>query len=183
LRVIKFLRNQNFASFSPNNGVITPNMESGLTLQVTLASQAPMIEAQQAPAVHITASVHNAADFPVTFLRWATPLDPQAGVLGVFEIWDTAQQHTMPVPIIKISRKLPASRDDLVEILPRETLQTTINLPMNFDKGNEYSIRARGVWHAVWPTGSKNVTQSQLEDMEGASRGEFISNESHVRIQ
>jgi hypothetical protein len=159
-------------------------MASGLSLQVTLTSQVPIIGAQQPPAIHITASVHNAADFPVTFLRWATPLDPQAGVLGIFEVRDIATHRTMPVPIIKISRKLPASRDDLVEILPRQTLQTTINLPtMTLDKGNEYSIRARGVWHAVWPSESVNVTTSQLEDIKGATRGEFLSNESHVRIQ
>ncbi|KAJ5762590.1 uncharacterized protein N7511_005972 [Penicillium nucicola] len=158
-------------------------MDSGLNLQVTLASQSPIIGAPQPPAIHITASVHNAADFPITFLKWATPLDPQAGVLGVFEIWDKAQNKTMPVPIIKVSRKLPASREDLVEILPRQTLQTTITLPTtNLDKGNEYSIRARGVWHAVWPTGLVDVTASQLEDTQGASRGEFLSNESHVKI-
>ncbi|KAJ5297313.1 hypothetical protein PENANT_c005G10067 [Penicillium antarcticum] len=159
-------------------------MDSCLSLQVTLASQAPMIGAKEPPTIHITASVHNAADFPVTFLKWATPLDPQAGVLGIFEIWDTKTHQTIPAPVIKVSRKLPASRDDLVELLPRQTLQTTINLPtMNLDKDNEYAIRARGVWHAVWPTELVNITASQLEDTQGASRGEFLSNDSHVRIE
>ncbi|KAF4760040.1 hypothetical protein N7455_003597 [Penicillium solitum] len=159
-------------------------MESNLSLQVTLAPQSPIREAQEAFALPIKVSVYNAADSPVTILRWGTPLDPQAGVLGVFEICDTVDQRKLPVPTIMVSRKLPASEDDLVEIQARHTIDVTVNLPiLGLEKGHEYSVRAQGTWHAVWPTELSNVTTSQLRDNEGANRGEFLSNESPVSIE
>ncbi|KGO41977.1 hypothetical protein PEXP_054040 [Penicillium expansum] len=158
-------------------------MESKLGLQVTLAPQAQILEAQEAFALPIKVSVHNAADSTVTILRWGTPLDPQAGVLGIFEICDTTDKRKLPVPTIMVSRKLPASEDDLVEIQARHTIDVTVNLPIqSLDKGHEYSVRAQGTWHAVWPTELSNVTTSQLRDNEGAYRGDFISNESSVSI-
>ncbi|KAJ5813219.1 hypothetical protein N7447_010242 [Penicillium robsamsonii] len=159
-------------------------MESNLSLQVTLALQAPILEAQEPFALPIKVSVHNAADSPVTILRWNTPLDPQAGVLGVFEICDATDQRKLPIPTIMVSRKLPASENDLVEIQARKTLDVTINLPIQgLEKGHEYSVRAQGTWHAVWPTELSNVTVSQLKDNTGASRGDFLSNESSVTIE
>ncbi|CAI7622192.1 unnamed protein product [Penicillium palitans] len=154
-------------------------MESNLSLQVTLAPQAPIRETQQPFALPIKVSVHNAADSPVTILRWGTPLDPQAGVLGVFEICDTMDQRKLPVPTIMVSRKLPASEDDLVEIQARHTVDVTVNLPiLGLEKGHEYSVRAQ-----VWPTELSNVTTSQLRDNEGANRGAFLSNESSLSIE
>ncbi|KAJ5965210.1 uncharacterized protein N7479_005086 [Penicillium vulpinum] len=159
-------------------------MDSNLSLRVTLALQAPTLEAQEPFALPVKISVHNAADSPVTILRWGTPLDPQVGVLGVFEICDTTDQRQLPLPTIMVSRKLPASEDDLVEIQARQTLDVTLNLPMpGLEKGHEYSVRAQGTWHAVWPTELSNVTTSQLRDNEGAICGDFCSNESSVRIE
>lgn len=155
-----------------------------MSLQVTLTPQAPIREAQEAFALPIKISVHNAADSPVTILRWGTPLDPQAGVLGVFEICDTMDQRKLPVPTIMVSRKLPASEYDLVEIQARHTIDVTVNLPiLGLKKGHEYCVRAQGTWHAVWPTELSNVTTSQLRDNEGAHRGDFLSNESSVSIE
>ncbi|CAG8901313.1 unnamed protein product [Penicillium egyptiacum] len=159
-------------------------MESNLSLQVTLAPQTPILQAQEAFALPIKVSVHNAADSPVTILRWGTPLDPQAGVLGVFEICDTTDQRKLPVPTIMVSRKLPASEDDLVEIQARATLDVTVNLRIpGLERGHEYSVRAQGTWHAVWPTELSNVTTTQLRHNEGANRGNFLSNESSVSIE
>ncbi|OQE14677.1 hypothetical protein PENFLA_c036G10416 [Penicillium flavigenum] len=158
-------------------------MESNLSLQVTLAPQTPILQAQEAFALPIKVSVYNAADSPVTILRWGTPLDPQAGVLGVFEICDTTDQRKLSVPTIMVSRKLPASADDLVEIQARHTRDVTVDLRIpGLEKGHEYSVRAQGTWHAVWPTEISKVTTSQLRDNEGANRGKFLSNESSVRI-
>ncbi|OQE45059.1 hypothetical protein PENCOP_c002G06751 [Penicillium coprophilum] len=158
-------------------------MESDLSLQVTLAPQAPILEAQEPFALPIKVSVHNPADSPVTILKWGTPLDPQAGVLGVFEICDTTDQRKVSIPTIMVSRKLPATEKDLVEIQARQTLDVTINLPVQLEKGHEYSVRAQGTWHAVWPTELSNVTVAQLKDNGGASRGDFLSNESSVSIE
>ena len=154
-----------------------------LSLQVTLAFKIPIMEAQTL-ALPITVSVQNTADVPVTVLRWNTPLDPQAGVLGVFEVSDTTDQRTLDIPIIMVSRKLPASEEDLVEIRAHETVDVAVNLPVSgLEKGHQYSVRAQGTWHAVWPTELSNVTPSQLENNEGAKGGEFRSNDSFVRIE
>lgn len=159
-------------------------MNSNMSLQVVLAPQAPVLMAQEAFALPIKVSVHNAADSPVTILRWGTPLDPQAAVLGIFEICDTTDQRKVALPTIMVSRKLPASKEDLVEIQPRQTLDLTVNLPIpGLEKGHGYSVRAQGTWHAVWPTELSNVTPSQLRDNEGADRGDFRSNESYVSIE
>lgn len=147
-----------------------------LGLQVTLASQAPSIEAQSI-ALPITVSVHNTADIPVTILRWNSPLDPQAGVLGIFEVSDSTDQRTLDIPNIMVSRKLPASEEDLIELRAHETLDVAVKLPVpGLEKGHQYCIRAQGIWHAVWPTDLSSVTPSQLKDNGDADRGEFSSN-------
>ncbi|KAJ5120942.1 uncharacterized protein N7515_010330 [Penicillium bovifimosum] len=159
-------------------------MESALSLQVTLAPQAPILEAQAASPLPIKVSVHNAAEWPVTILRWGSPLDPQAGVLGVFEVSDTTDQRKLSLPTIMVSRKLPASEADLVEIRAGETLDLTVKLPVpGLEKGHDYAVRAQGTWHAVWPTELSSITTSQLKDNGGANRGDFRSNESHVKIE
>ncbi|KAJ5783269.1 hypothetical protein N7457_005043 [Penicillium paradoxum] len=163
---------------------LNAKMESISSLQVTLAPQTPILEAHEVVALPIKVSVHNAADSPVTILRWDTPLDPQAAVLGVFEVCDTADQRKLTLPTIMVSRKLPASEADLVELQARQTLDLTVKLPIpGLEKGHEYAVRAQGIWHAVWPTELSNVSPSQLRDNEGAGRGDFRSNDSHVRIQ
>ncbi|CAG8070447.1 unnamed protein product [Penicillium salamii] len=161
------------------------NMSLGL--QVTLASQAPGIEAQ-AIALPITVSVHNTAEIPVTILRWNSPLDPQAGVLGVFEVSDTTDQRTIPIPRIMVSRKLPPSEEDLVEIKADETFDFVVKIPVSdLEEGHQYSVRAQGTWHAVWPTELANVTPSQLQDngnVKGDSkRGDFCSNILSLNIE
>ncbi|KAJ5559189.1 hypothetical protein N7535_008947 [Penicillium sp. DV-2018c] len=159
-------------------------MESASSLQVTLAPLTPILEAQAAFPLPVKVSVHNAAEWPVTILRWSSPLDPQAGVLGVFEVSDTTDQRKLPLPTIMVSRKLPASEEDLVEIGAGETLDLTVKLPVSgLEKGHDYTVRAQGTWHAVWPTELSSVTTSQLKDNGGASRGDFRSNESHLRIE
>ncbi|CAI7665922.1 unnamed protein product [Penicillium glandicola] len=156
-------------------------MESNLRLEVTLVLQAPILDAQEPFALPIKVSVHNAADSPVTILRWNTPLDPQADVLGIFEICDTMDQRKLSVPTIMVSRKLPASEDDLIEIQARQTLDVTLNLPiLGLEKGHEYCIRAQGTWHAVWPSELSNITMSQFRDNKGANSGGFVSNESFL---
>lgn len=158
-------------------------METISSLQVTLATHTPTLEAQEVFGLPIKVSVHNAADSPVTILKWGTPLDPQAAVLGVFEVCDTTNERKVTLPTIMVSRKLPASEEDLVEIQAHQTLDLTVNLPIpSLEKGHEYAVRAQGTWHAVWPTELSNVTPSQLKHNEGANQGDFRSNDFRVSI-
>lgn len=154
-----------------------------LSLQVTLAFQTPTMQSQTL-ALPITVSVQNTADVPVTILRWNTPLDPQAGVLGVFELSDTTDQEPLDIPRIMVSRKLPASEEDLVEIRAHETLDVDVKVPVSgLKKGHQYSVRAQGTWHAVWPTEMSNVPPSELKANKGTNGGEFCSNNSYVIIE
>lgn len=152
-------------------------MHSSEILQVTVASQVSATQAQTPLAVPVKVSIKNPSGSPVTVLKWGTPLDTRAGVLGVFEVCDTTSGKTLPVDTIKISRKLPASPEDLVEIPADETVDHTVYLPgMDLQEGHEYSVRAEGIWHAIWEKPLVDVTGTQLKDLTGAIRGEFRSN-------
>lgn len=111
-------------------------------------------------------------------------MDNRAGLLGIFEVCDTSTGQTLPLDAIKISRKLPPSPEDLIEISPEGTLERIVDLPkQRFRKGHEYSIRAQGLWHAIWEEPMVNVTASQLQDLTGAARGEFSSEVAIVRVE
>ncbi|CAG7929002.1 unnamed protein product [Penicillium olsonii] len=168
-----------------HTGLRHTHLNMSLGLQVTLASQAG-IQAQ-AIALPITVSVHNTAEIPVTILRWNSPLDPQAGVLGVFEVSDTTKQRTLPIPTIMVSRKLPPTEEDLVEIKADEKLDFVVNLPVQgLEEGHQYSVRAQGTWHAVWPTELANVTpqlQDQGDEKGDVERGDFTSNVLSLSVE
>jgi hypothetical protein len=152
-------------------------------LQVNLASQLLATETPSASVVPIAVSIHNPAESPVTVLKWNSPLDTRAGVLGVFVACDTGNGVPLPLDIIKISRKLPPSLDDLVEISAGQTLQITVDLPgLHFQKGHEYSVHATGTWHAVWDKALADVTVSQLSDLGRANRGGYRSNVAFIKV-
>ncbi|KAJ5129103.1 hypothetical protein N7448_002812 [Penicillium atrosanguineum] len=159
-------------------------MQSLSGLQVNLASQQLATEALSPSTVPITVSIYNPAESPITILKWNSPIDARAGVLGVFDVCDTGSGESIPLDIIKISRKLPPSLDDLVEISGGKTVHFTVDLPgVYFQKGHEYSVYAAGTWHAVWEKPRSDVTASQLTDLGSANRGEFHSNVVLVKLQ
>ena len=155
-----------------------------LGLQLILAPQLITLPSSPDPfSVSVGVTVHNAANTPVTFLNWGTPFDPQAGILGVFTVQDKASGETVPMDEIQISRKLPAAREDLVEVEANASRETVVNLPpLKLLDGHEYSITAQGRWHAVWNTSADDVTSAQLEELSGASRGEISSNTITVKV-
>ncbi|KAJ6104762.1 hypothetical protein N7523_011082 [Penicillium sp. IBT 18751x] len=159
-------------------------MQSLSSLQINLASQSLATEALSPPVVPITVSIYNPAESPITVLKWGSPIDARAGVLGVFDVCDTGSGEPIPLDIIKISRKLPPSLEDLVEISGGQTMHFTVNLPgAQFHKGHEYSVSAAGTWHAVWEQPRSDVTASQLTDLGSANRGEFHSNTAYVKLE
>lgn len=158
-------------------------MDHALSLQVTLASDVSNLQASSSLPVPITISIHNHAEAPVTLLTWNSPLDFQAGVLGVFEVCDTGNGQAIPIDTIKVSRKLPATPADLVEIPAGQAIDRTVKLPaFECEEGHEYSIRAQGIWHAVWEMPLTDVTEYHLADLTGATRGEFQSNFARVKF-
>lgn len=158
-------------------------MAASLGLQVTLASHAINLQASTSLPVPITISVRNPAQAPVTLLTWNTPLDSRAGVLGVFEVCDTGNGQAIAIDTIKVSRKLPATSEDLVEIPGGQTVSRTVNIPaFPLEEGHEYTIRAQGIWHAIWEMPLTDVTISQLAELTGATRREFQSNLATVKV-
>ncbi|KAJ5756849.1 hypothetical protein N7533_006392 [Penicillium manginii] len=158
-------------------------MVPALSLQVTLASEVSNLQASSSLPVPISISIHNNASSSVTLLTWNSPLDFQAGVLGVFEVCDIENGKALPIDTIKVSRKLPATSADLVEIPAGQAIDRTVKLPsFECEEGHEYSIQALGIWHAVWEMPLTEVTESHLADLTGATRGEFKSNFAHVKV-
>lgn len=120
----------------------------------------------------------------MTFLKWGTPFDAHAAMSGVFEVRDTADGTVLPLDVLKMSRKLPASADELLEIAGGQSLDNIVELPgLNLQEGHDYSIITQGIWHALWNQPRVNVTASQLLDFSGANRGEFRSNVAFVKIE
>ncbi|KAJ5179465.1 hypothetical protein N7492_002675 [Penicillium capsulatum] len=159
-------------------------MQPSLGLQVSVASQLPIFNTQPPSSLTLKVSIENQAPSPVTVLKWGTPLDTRAGVLGIFQISDTDNGQTLPTEIIKISRKLPASAEDLVEIPASHTMDHLVTIPgLSLEEGHHYSVQAQGIWHAVWDEPLANVSVSQLTDLTGAQRGEYLSNVALLQVE
>ncbi|KAJ5560563.1 hypothetical protein N7513_002962 [Penicillium frequentans] len=153
-------------------------------LQLTLSTNHQTLNAQTPISLPLQISIHNPTITPITILRWKTPFDPLASLLDLFEVRDTTTGHTLAADTIKISRKLPASVNDLVEINAGETMTCDATLTgLYFQTGHEYSVRARGIWMALWLKGLLDVTASQLKDLSGSESGGFESNVAVVDIK
>ncbi|GIK07703.1 hypothetical protein Aspvir_003370 [Aspergillus viridinutans] len=148
-------------------------------LQVTLSPVPP--SPAQPISLAINFAIHNPANTPVTFLNWGTPFDPRANLLGVFQINDTSNNNPITLDTIKINRRLPPSRDDLVEIPAESSKEQTVTIPqVPLEEGHKYAVQAKGIWHGIWhgiwACTRDEVTDSQLESLgEGEARGKFES--------
>ncbi|KAE8372382.1 hypothetical protein BDV26DRAFT_297904 [Aspergillus bertholletiae] len=162
-------------------------MSAAVALQVLLAPQLVSIDqasSQQTTTLSVKASIQNPSSEPVTMLRWGTPFDPRAGILGVFQVQDETDSQAVPLDTIKISRKLPPAADDLLEIAPESTIDTVVTLPpMPLQSGHDFSIRAQGRWHAVWETPVSDIQNDKLEQLSGAKRGDFESNSVQFKVE
>ncbi|RAK95895.1 uncharacterized protein BO80DRAFT_485598 [Aspergillus ibericus CBS 121593] len=127
-------------------------------------------------SVTIKATIHNPSDTPITFLTWSTPMDPNAGILGVFEIRDTDTGDLVPLPTIHMSRRGPPFVDDLNEVPANGSITAQVDLPcVPLVHGHHYTIQAKGTWHALWKGPIERVTNHHLENLIEAERGEFES--------
>ncbi|KAJ5557373.1 hypothetical protein N7494_001288 [Penicillium frequentans] len=153
-------------------------------LQLALSTNYQTLDAQTPISLPLQISIHNSTITPITILRWNTPFDPLASLLDLFEVRDTTTGHTLAADAIKISRRLPASMNDLVEINVGKTMTCDATLSgLYFQTGHEYSVRARGIWMAVWLKGLLDVTASQLKELSGSESGGFRSNVAVVEIK
>ncbi|KAL2831474.1 hypothetical protein BDW59DRAFT_157901 [Aspergillus cavernicola] len=138
----------------------------------------PSLPSSFSPPVAVTVhvSVHNNANTPVTLLNWGSPLDPQAKVLGVFEIRDADSGESVPLDTISFRRMLPPPREDFVEIPAGGAVAAEATLPLvPLAEGHRYTIQAKGWWQAIWKKALEDVPGEDLEKMTGGQRGEFES--------
>ncbi|OJD25546.1 hypothetical protein ACJ73_03083 [Blastomyces percursus] len=159
--------------------------ELSANLSVTIGLPCTNSTLNPADPLELTASVHNNnPNQAVTLLKWNTPLDPQANVLGVFEIREAECGTPVESLIVKISRKLPPTQDDLVEIPANgvKVVQVTLR-PMGFSVGHQYKISAKGRWQALWAGGLNDVTATDSVNMACATSGNFESNEVMVSFK
>ncbi|KAF2278569.1 uncharacterized protein EI97DRAFT_448472 [Westerdykella ornata] len=101
-----------------------------------------------------------------TFLKWDSPLDPQATNLGVFKLLHVPSGNEVATDLIRIRRKMPPSRDDLQEIAPgtQHSMEIVLDKPwMPKTKPTEYKIWVEGEFHGVWEKAAGSVKDEELE--------------------
>ncbi|KAK4613381.1 hypothetical protein CLAFUW4_09262 [Fulvia fulva] len=122
----------------------------------------------------------------MTLLRWDTPLDISCFRTGTLRMVDAASGKIVQGPGIKIIRKLPPSREDIIEIRAKGNVEQEFELNESWmpTDGRSVSISARGSWRAAWPKTKAEVTTEDLEAMTGAGamQGTFVS-EADVELK
>ncbi|PWY88849.1 hypothetical protein BO94DRAFT_545924 [Aspergillus sclerotioniger CBS 115572] len=126
--------------------------------------------------VTIKVTIHNTSNTPITFLNWSTPMDPNADILGVFDIHDADTGEIVHIPTIEMSRRSLPFIDDLVEVPATGMVEAYVELPrVPLFHGHRYTIQAQGSWHALWKGPIDRVTNHHLENLSEAEQGEFES--------
>ena len=118
----------------------------------------------------------------MTLLKWDTPFDDQAMLLGLFQIKNTGDGSILPPAGIKLNRQLPPPEDAFLEIAPRTAVAKEIKLSgpgARLRKGRKYEVQAKGSWKAVWQASVADVGYGNLQKMgggTGVAQFEFESN-------
>jgi hypothetical protein len=138
------------------------------SLQLTLAAKEP---STSPPTLLVTATnLHDSTS--LTLLKWDSPFDDKALLLGVFNIKDAKTGELLPNVNMKIRRVTPPPRDAFLEIEPRSAITKEIVLSepgSKLEKGAEYDVQAKGKWKAVWHASVKEVGDENLKKMGGGT--------------
>ena len=151
-------------------------------LHITISAVTSTFPVDEPITVDVT--IRNTANHPITILSWNSALDPKAGILGVFEMENTATGEQVPLVTAKFRRKLPPSLDEYIEIKSQHesTSSTTIpTLSIGLLPGTEYALIAKGTYRAVWPSAKADIPKEQLDTTTGGQSGEFKSNKITVK--
>jgi hypothetical protein len=108
----------------------------------------------------------------ITLLKWDTPFDDQAMLLGIFELKNTEDGSILPPAGIKLNRQLPPPEDAFLEIPPRQAVAKEIVLGgpgARLRKGRKYEVKAMGSWKAVWQASVVDVGYQNLQRMGGGT--------------
>lgn len=176
-------------SSSSSSTATSGTMDPSTSLQIKI-THAAAPQGTTPTTVQVKVSVHNLAEIPLTLLRWGTPLEPAAGVLGVFEVRSLDSNDgndegpILHMDTIKVSRKLPPTVDELVEVPAGGAVEAVATLPpLQLPAGREYAVVARGRWQAVWEGRIGDVTPEKLEGFTDAKAGEFVSDRAVLKVE
>lgn len=138
------------------------------SLQLTLAVKEP---STSPPTLLVTATnLHDSTS--MTLLKWDTPFDDKALVLGIFDIKNVKSGETLPNLNLKLNRVTPPPRDAFLEIEARNAISKEIVLSepgAKLEKDVEYEVQAKGRWKAVWHASVKDVGDENLKKMGGGT--------------
>ncbi|KAF2719003.1 hypothetical protein K431DRAFT_229696 [Polychaeton citri CBS 116435] len=123
---------------------------------------------------------------PMTVLSWDNILDENALNLGVFQFSDAETGSKLDIQGLKVNRRLPPPRGDLIEIQPASKVTREIPLKSRLlpSGGKTYRVKAAGNWKAVWVSNANEVGDQDLAAMSGPHvlSGTFESNEVEVKL-
>jgi hypothetical protein len=142
---------------SPNR----PILPITVSLSPLVAHQIPSTEAR--PSFLVKVTLTNTADVTLVILKWWTPFVHGASAMGIFKVTDS-WGSAVPDMGLTIDYLFPAnntfvlqqgedSNHNLLLIKPGESVSQEVEIgnPHVFvKKGKKYSVRAKGIWMAVW---------------------------------
>ena len=153
-------------------------------LQVSISAVTSTLQSNT--PLEIDVSIRNNAQHPVTILTWDSPLDPKAGLLGIFELVNLETKESVPLATARLARELPPSSDSFVEIKGQKDYKSSTTLPtvdLGLPDDTEYRIEVKGSWRSVWNGTKAEIGREALESVTGGTAGEYNSNEIRVKIQ
>jgi hypothetical protein len=170
-------------SSSPSQRAPDPH-PTKLSLQLTLAVKEP---STFPPTLLVTATnLHDSTS--MTLLKWDTPFDDKALLLGIFDIKNVKSGEMLPNLNMKLNRITPPPRDAFIEIEPRNAITKEIVLSepgAKLEKDAEYDIQAKGKWKAVWHASVKDIGDENLKKMGGGTgvmTWDFESNVVRLKV-
>lgn len=160
----------------------SPTIDLSEALQVRIRPIPSTLQAGKSLALDV--AVRNNLDHPVTILTWDSPLDPKAGILGIFHARDVEDDHLLQGDFLRFRRKMPPPKDSFVEIGGNSQLVVRAILPgLKLAVGTEYVIQARGRWQAVWDRPMEDIEDELLETLSEASFGEACCDSERFEVE
>lgn len=152
---------------SPQQEARDPHVsKSQLTLELK------ELEPKTSPPTIVATVTNMHESTTITLLKWDTPFDDQAMLLGLFQIKNTEDGTILPPAGIKLNRQLPPPEDAFLEIAPRHAITKEIVLGgpgARLRKGRKYEVQVKGSWKAVWQASVADVGYQNLQKMGGGT--------------
>ncbi|CAG9984787.1 unnamed protein product [Clonostachys byssicola] len=137
----------------------------------------------------IVATVTNDNAFPVSILKYESPLDPLVLALGKLQLTPAGADAPLDLPKIAVRRVWPPTRDQLVTLEPGQSQQNPVPLREQVvppsDLVGEVSIELKGRWQAVWSKRKEDIDDSSLENPNispEVERGEYATGKVKVHF-